>query len=227
MGSVSKVAGLDEFFPPLLGFFLKVRGDGLGVEGGTQVFRLPAVGLHGHEIDHALEAVLGTDGDLQRQRLGTQLGFHLLDAGGEVGTRSIHLVDEGHARHFIGVGLAPHGFRLGLDATHGTEDDDRAVEYTKGSLHLYCEIHMSGGVDEVDVVFLPGQGRDRRGDGDAAFLFLGHPVHDGLPIVNLSHAVDDACVIEKAFADRGLACIDVGDDADVACSQHGLGRLLG
>src|SRR5512136_1570933 len=77
---------------------------------------------------------------------------------------------------------------------------------------------MAGGIDEVDLMTLPGKTGYRRSDGDAPLLFLAHPVHDGLSVMDLSHFVGAAAVIEDALGNRGLARIDVGHDPDVADS---------
>ena len=66
-------------------------------------------------------------------------------------------------------------------------------------------------------------------DGDAALALLVHPVGDGVSVVDRPHAVDAARVIEDALGGRGLARVDVGDDADVAQELEagpGLGRGL-
>ena len=58
-------------------------------------------------------------------------------------------------------------------------------------------------------------------DGDAALLFLDHPVHGGSAVVHLADLVRDAGVIEHALGDRGLAGVDVRHDADVAHAVDG------
>ena len=89
------------------------------------------------------------------------------------------------------------------------------------------EIHVPGGVDDVDAMLLgycatpfgafPKRGRGRRGDGDAALLLLLHPVHRRVAVVNLADLVGLAGVDTRiAFGGRGLAGINVGHDADVA-----------
>jgi len=75
---------------------------------------------------------------------------------------------------------------------------------------------MTGGIDQVDLVFFP-VGRDRGGgDCDAAFLFLFHKVHNGLPIVNFTDFMGYAGEEEDAFRGRSLAGINVRDDADIS-----------
>jgi len=75
---------------------------------------------------------------------------------------------------------------------------------------------VAGGIDQVDPDVSPAAGSGRGGDGDPPLLLLGHPVHHCLPFVDLSHLVRFAAVVEDALGNRGLARVNVGDDADVA-----------
>ena len=49
----------------------------------------------------------------------------------EVGTLTVHLVDERYSRYLVLVGLAPYGFALRLNPAHGTEDRHGAVKYAQ------------------------------------------------------------------------------------------------
>jgi hypothetical protein len=62
---------------------------------------------------------------------------------------------------------------------------------------------------------LPKTGGGSRGDGDAAFAFLLHPVRDSVSVVNLADLVHETGVEENAFRGRGLAGINVGSDTNV------------
>ena len=75
---------------------------------------------------------------------------------------------------------------------------------------------MPRGVDDVDVVAVPGALRRGGRDGDAALLLLLHPVHRGATLVDLTDLVGDAGVEEDALGGGGLAGVDVRHDADVA-----------
>ena len=68
----------------------------------------------------------------------------------------------------------------------------------------------------IDDAALPLAGGHRRGDGDAPFLLLGHPVHDRGAVVDFAHLVGAAGVIEDALREGGLPRVDVGNDADIA-----------
>ncbi len=131
------------------------------------------------------------------------------------GADAVHLVDVGDARDVVLVGLAPHGLGLRLDAGDRVEQRDGAVEHAQRALDLDGEVDVAGRVDDVDPVALPLAGGRRRGDRDAALLLLLHPVHRRGALVDLSHLVGAAGVIEDALGRRGLARVDVGHDPDV------------
>ena len=133
----------------------------------------------------------------------------------EVGADPVHLVDEADPRDLVAIGLAPDGFRLGLDACDSVEDGHRSIENTEAALHLDGEVHVPGRIDNVDSVAAPLGSCCRRGDRDPALLLLDHPVHGRGALVDLTHLVDAAGVEEDALGRRGLARVDVGHDPDV------------
>jgi len=75
---------------------------------------------------------------------------------------------------------------------------------------------VAGSVDDVDLVLVPEAGHGRGRDGDAAFLFLFHPVSGRSAVVRFANLVVHTCVEQNALGGGGLAGIDVGHDADVA-----------
>ncbi len=179
-------------------------------------FAAEAYDPHAHQIDHAIEPVLDPQRQLEGDRVGPQPLANLLDDAREIGAHTVHLVHEGQPRHAELVGLAPHRLGLRLDAAHAAEDDHRAVEHAQATLDLDGEIDVARRVDQVDLVVAPGQDGRGRGDRDAALLLLRHPVHLRLAVVDLADLVDLARVVQEALGDRGLARVDVRDDADVA-----------
>jgi hypothetical protein len=141
---------------------------------------------------------------------------HRLDGCEEVGARAVHLVDERDARYAVAVGLPPDGLRLRLDAGNRVEYGDRPVEHAQAALHLDGEVDVPGRIDDVDPKIAPERRRGRGRNGDAAFLLLGHPVHRRGALVNLTHLVRAARVVEDPLRRRRLARVDVGHDHDVA-----------
>src|SRR5690606_24717943 len=135
---------------------------------------------------------------------------------------TVHLVDERQTGHTILVGLAPYSFRLGLDTTHSTIHHHGTVKHTHGTLNFNGEVHVSRSVNDVDAVLgvvachaAPESGGSCRGNGDAAFLLLLHPVHGGRAFMGFAKLVVDACVEQDALGSSGLSGVDVSGNADV------------
>ena len=63
---------------------------------------------------------------------------------------------------------------------------------------------------------VPKAGGGRRGDGDAALLFLRHPVHGRRAVMHFTQLVADPGVKQNPLGGGGLAGIDMRGDADVA-----------
>jgi hypothetical protein len=64
----------------------------------------------------------------------------------------------------------PHRLGLRLHPTDGAEHADGAVEDAERTFDLGGEIHVAGGVDDVDLVVAPIGRRGGALDGDAALL---------------------------------------------------------
>ncbi len=159
--------------------------------------------------------VFGADRELNRDRVGFELGDDLVEGALEVRADAVHLVDETDARDAVLVGLAPHRLGLRLDAGDRVEHGDGAVEHAQRALDLGGEVDVARRVDDVDAVIAPeARGRGRR-DGDAALLLLLHPVHDGGAFVDFTNLVRDPGVEQNPFRSGGLTGIDVRHDADI------------
>ncbi len=131
-----------------------ISSDRLGV-GHALVVGLEVPRGHGHEVDDAPEVVLGAHGNLGGHGVGVQTVAHGLDGMEEVGTHAVVLVDEGDAGHAVTLGLAPHRLGLRLHAGNGVEHGDGAVENAQRTLDLSGEVHVAGGVDDLEAVSLP------------------------------------------------------------------------
>jgi hypothetical protein len=208
----------DELFAVGVRFDLELFGNLFDDVIGAERFVFPPDRLHSDDVDDARKVVFAADGDLNRDGIALKLRADLIEGAGKVGPDAVHLVDETDARDAVLVRLPPHGFRLRLDAGDRVEHGDGAVEDAERPLDLGGEVHMAGGVDDVDAMVAPHAGRRRRRNGDAALLLLLHPVHHGRTFMHLTDLVGDAGIEQDALGRRRLAGIDVGHDADVAAA---------
>ena len=185
-----------------------------------------------------MKVFLRADGMLHGDRGGPKPVLDLLQDALEAGSRAVHLVDEADARYFVLVGLPPHRFRLGLHPRSGAEHHHRAVKNAQRALHLNGEVHVPGGVDDIDAMFVellihpgPKAGRGRRSNRNTPLLLLLHPVHDRRAFMHLTNLVGDTCVEQYALRGRGFSGIDVRHNTNVAIafdgcfSRHGV-RLI-
>ena len=211
---------------------LHVGGDVFHAELRTLGGFVKADGMAAHQVHHAFKFVFRADGQLQGHGLGAQAVVDHLHATEEIGADAVHLVDKADAGHMVAVGLTPHGFRLRLHACHGVKDADGAVQDAQGALHLNGEVHVSGGVDDVDAAVFPEAGGGGGSNGDAALLFLLHPVHGGCAVVRFADLVVDAGVKKDALGGRGFAGVNMGHNADIALfvyrnsAGHGVSSIL-
>ncbi len=129
-------------------------GIGFNVVFRTHRFVVEEVGLHRNEVDHSFEFRLGADRAVDRNRVRMELFAHRLDGIEEIGSDSVHFVDECDTGNAIAVGLAPNGFRLGLNAGNRIEDCDGAVENAKRALHFDREVDVAWSVNDIDLAIL-------------------------------------------------------------------------
>ena len=189
-------------------------------------------GFHGNQVDDAAEGGLSADGKLDRNGIRAQTIFHHLHNAHEVRTHDIHLVDVGDAGHAILGSLAPYRLTLRLNAALGAEHSHSAVQHAQGALDLHGEVHVTGGVDDVDTVAKPLASGSGRLDGDAAFLLLCHKVHGGAALVGFAKTMYAPGIKQDAFGCGRFAGVDVCHDADIAylfkrmASGHGMRNLL-
>ena len=220
--------GLEHPLAPFFGLRLQVFRDIGEFVGQALILFVPIDRLHADEVDDAREILFCSDSQLHRYRVRAQPVLYLPHNAQEIGPDTIHLVYENDARHFIAVGLAPHGLRLRFDTRRGAEDDDCTIEDSQAALHLDGEVHVSGRIDDVDAMALillvhalPETGGGRGSNGDAPFLLLLHPVHDRGAVVHFADLVGEPGIEQHAFGGGGLARIYMGHDADIPITGNG------
>ena len=112
--------------------------------------------------------------------------------------------------------LGPQLLGLDFDAGDGVHHDQGALDDAEGRAGVGQEVGEAGGVDEVDLGFLPlgvGQaGREGVLAGDGFFVKIG----DGGALVHLAEAVDRAGGEQHGGDELGLAASAVADHRHVA-----------
>ncbi len=201
------------------GFFagrLHVGRDLFVVVVGAEPLGLPHHGLHADQVDDALQGGFRTDRQLDRDRLHGQALTNGAQAHLEVGAGLVHLVDEHDARNVVAVGLTPDGFRLRLNTLVAVEHRHAAVQDPQAAFDFDGEVHVPGGVDDVQAMAVPERGGRGGGDRDATLLLLLHPVHGRGAVVDFADLMALAGVVQDPLGGRGLPGVDVRHDPEVA-----------
>ena len=215
--------GVQQLLTILVGQVHHVLRDGLHTHILAQLIVVD-ISIHLHQIDDTLEGILLPDGQLDGHGVALQTIMDHVQHVIEIGAGDVHLIDVHHPGNMIVIGLTPHRLRLGLHTAFGAHHGDRTVQHTQRTLHFHSEVHVTGGVDDVDTGLrklvlgtLPVAGGSGGGDGDTTLLLLLHPVHGSRTLVRFTDLVVDAGVVQNTLGRGGLSCINVGHDADIPC----------
>ena len=218
---------VEEVFAVLLGLVCVFVGDVGDANRLAEVAGVEELRLHLDQVDDAAERraavgrAAGSDGNHDGHRppllfrVRRQPRANRVERLGEVRADHVHLVDEHHPRDAVAVGLPPHGFRLRFYALLSVEHDNRTVEDAQRAFDFGGEVDVAGGIDEVHSVAQPLERHARRVDGDAPLLFFRVVVGVGGALVHAAELVLDAGVVQQVFGGRGLARVDVRNDAEV------------
>ena len=139
-----------------------------------------------------------------------------------IGRGQIDLVDDGNDLEITGDGEIGVGDGLRFNALCAVDDQHRAFACRQRPGHFVGEIHVSGSVDEVELVVLAlvfVMHRDRRClDCDAPLPFQIHRVQQLL----LGFAITDSLRgLQQTIGQRALAVVDMRDDGKIADGHFG------
>ena len=104
----------------------------------------------------------------------------------EVTTSLVNFVNKTDTRDAVFSSLAPNCFRLSLNTHLTIKDHNRAIEDTERTLNFSCEVDVTRGIDNVNLVALPIGSHGSGGNSNTTFLFLLHPVSSSTAGVTLN-----------------------------------------
>ena len=155
-------------------------------------------------------------------RIQAQLVLNLLLDPVHVRRGQVDLVDHRDDGEVVLHGQIEVGHGLGLHPLGGVHQQQHPLAGGQGPGDLVGKIHVARGVDEVEIVgdAVVGGVREADGvalDGDAPLPFDVHGVQDLVPELAFPH---HAGPLDKAVRQRGLAVVDMGDNAEIADVGH-------
>ena len=173
--------------------------------------------LHDDVVEQIGDAFAGLARHAQHvTRLASDQSRDLLRVLVRLGTGQVNLVEHGDDGQIMVDGHVQVGQRLRLDALRRVDEQHRALACGQRARHLIREIHVAGGVDHAERVLGalegPRHAHGLRFDGDAALLLDVHAVEEAVTHLALRN---DAAQLQDAVGHRGLAVVDVCDDAEI------------
>ena len=205
--------GFHQLHTQRLGLVLQIGGD-------IAFRRLAAVvgiGLHGDQVDHALQAAFRADRQSggNNPRAARQGRCQILDGRLEIGAFPIHLVDEDHAGNLILTAPLPDLDRLRLDATHCRRYQQGAVHHADGVTGIMQEVGVARSIDNVERGSLPVEMMDAGADRQMTLDLFRLEIHGGRAIFHLAQAVDGAVHEQQRFRQRGFSRAAMPNNANI------------
>ena len=135
------------------------------------------------------------------------------------GNRQVYLIYDRDDGQIVLQGEVDVCEGLGLNALGGVHNQQRAFAGSQGAGDLVAEVHVTGRVDEVELVVAVAIGVGHPDglalDGNAALALQVHLVHELLRHVT---GADGSRDLQDAVCQGGLAVVYVGNDAEIADS---------
>ena len=204
--------------PLLLCFVLKLCRD-IFLNNIKTVVAAEVDSLHLHQVHYTLQLVLKSDRNLHEHRVKAQLVVELLLYLVWVCTGSVALVHKCKAWNLITLKLPVYSDGLGLDTSYRTEHQDSSIQYSEGTLNLYCEVYVARGVDYIDGSPLPYNIGCSRCNGNSSLSLKLHGVHGcshAVFSVNLVDCMYLVAIEKDTLRKSSLAGIDMRTDTDVS-----------
>ena len=132
------------------------------------------------------------DGQLEGRHAGAELLAQIVERALEGRSLAVELVEVDHPRGADLGGQAPRRLGLHFDAFDGAHDEDGQVGYPQRGVQVADEVGVPGDVEDVDLVAVVLEGRQRHRQRDAALDLLGVEVGGGRAVLDAAVAVDGA-----------------------------------
>ena len=182
---------------------------GVGVLGGDVLHDglavLEVARLHVDDVDDALEGLAGAHGDGDSAQVGAKAVLQRGHGDVKVGVGAVEAVDEQRAGEAELLGRVPQAGGDGARAARGVHDKDGRLARAHGGVGVTDEVGVARGVEHVQARTLPGDGRNRGGDGEAALPLLAVVVQRGLGAGVAAETGGTPRQVEHGLGQHGLA----------------------
>ena len=142
------------------------------------------------------------------------------------GPGPVQFVNKTDAGDFRFISITPIRFRLGLHPRHSVKNNHRAIQHSKRSFHFRRKINMPGSINNIKTVFFilivvsisrhPKTSDSGRGNSDAPFPLLFHPIGHGIAIMHFAYLVRYTGIKKHPLCCSRFACVNVRDNSNIS-----------
>jgi hypothetical protein len=168
------------------------------------------------EVHDAREGLGLADGELDRHGVDAQALAQRAHRRAEVGVLLVHHVDRDQDRRLLLAHDLPDHLGPDLDAAGSAHQQQGGIGDAQRAVDVPDEVRVAGRVEQVDLVSLPLELRQRQVDRDLARDLVGRVVEQRGPVRDAAEAVRRLGVEQHGFGERGLADTVLGDESDIA-----------
>ena len=162
--------------------------------------------FHLVQIDNALEVILFTQGQLQRQHVLTKFAAQVIKNAVKISIFTIHFVYENNAGQTSLFSQLPALLGANLYTAGCAYNNQSAVHCSESALYFGYEIGEARSIDKVDFGIAPFNGSQGCVYGNLTFDFLRLIVSGGSTVFYLTHSADSTAAIQQSFGNRRGSC---------------------
>ncbi len=155
------------------------------------------------------------DGRLDRNRTWGKL-LETVDHPPVVGVLLVHLVDDDQGGELTASQLLPGKLRTDDDTGARPDHQQGTLGGAQRAVDIAGEVLESGCVEQVDLVVVPGQVRDRGADRDLALDLFGFEVERGVARVRASQPLDGPARVEHRLGQARFAVVAVPEQRNIS-----------
>ncbi len=145
---------LSQFFELFLRFFFHVRRDFLFLKFPAFIL-FKNIGLPGDQIDHSLEILFLSDGELDRNRLAAEKLMNRFHGPGVIGILPIQLIDDDYRRKFGILEHLPYFLCSYFNTCHSTYEKQARIHGSQTCPCIPEEIRVAGAIHKVNLAAIP------------------------------------------------------------------------
>ena len=134
----------------------------------------------------------------------------------KISTNSIHFIHKTDSWNIKFISLLPYSFSLRLNTVNSTNDSNCSVQNAQRTFNFCCKINVTWSVNNIYLIVFPVSSCGCRTDCNSSFLFLRHPVHCSLTVINFTDFMNFSCIIKNSFCCCSFSGINMCHNSNIS-----------